>query len=81
MAMPVNPGQEKNIACLVEDIQVIPFDAAAGTAYGQIRKAIQVTKNDALDKLIAAHAVANNLTLAINNQKDFVKYPGVVLEN
>ena len=35
-----NPEKERiNLASLVEDIQVIPFDAAAGVAYGPIRMA------------------------------------------
>lgn len=45
-----------NLASLVEDIQVIPFDCSAAVLYGPIRLATRDTKKDALDKLIAAHA-------------------------
>ncbi len=34
-----------------------------------------------MDKLIAAHAVAIGAILVTNNQKDFEKYPKLVVEN
>ena len=82
VAVSTNPEQERiNLASLVEDIQVVPFDIAAGVAYGPIRLFTRDTKTDALDKLIAAHAVALNVTVVTNNLKDFAKYPGVLTEN
>ena len=82
VAVSTNPEQERiNLASLVEDIQVVPFDTAAGVAYGPIRKSTRDTKTDALDKLIAAHAVALNVTVVTNNLKDFAKYPGLLTEN
>lgn len=78
-----NPAEERiNLASLVEDIQVIPFDAAAGAAYGPLRMATRDgTKKDALDKLIAAHAVSLGVTVVTNNEKDFARYPGLTVEN
>ena len=78
-----NPEKERiNLASLAEDIQVIPFDAAAGVAYGPIRMATRDgTRKDALDKLIAAHAVSLNVALVTNNEKDFARYPGLAIEN
>ena len=77
-----NPEREReNLAALVEDIPVVAFDAPAGVAYGLIRQATREAKKDALDKLIAAHAVALGVTIVTNNMKDFAKYPGVVAEN
>ena len=82
VAVSANPKREKtNLASLIEDIQVIPFDSAAGEAYGPIRLATRETKKDALNKLIAAHAVSLNATVVTNNTKDFAKYPGLVIEN
>lgn len=76
------PEQENlNLASLIEDIPVVPFDAAAGIAYGPIREATRESKRDHLDKLIAAHAVSLGVTLVTNNVADFAKNPGVVLEN
>lgn len=77
-----NPEKERaNLNALVEDIEVAPFDQAAGVTYGPIRTATRDSKKDHLDKLIAAHAVAMNVVLVTNNQKDFAKYPGLVTEN
>ena len=80
--MSANPEKERlNLASLIEDIQVAPFDKVAGIAYGPIRVATRESKQDHLDKLIAAHAVSLNVTIVTNNPKDFAKFPHVVLEN
>lgn len=77
-----NSAREKlNLIALVDDIQVVPFDASAATAYGPIREATRERKKDQLDKLIAAHAVALNVSLVTNNERDFVAYPGLRIEN
>jgi tRNA(fMet)-specific endonuclease VapC len=77
-----NSARERlNLAGLVEDIQVAPFDASAATAYGPIREATRDRKKDHLDKLIASHAVALDVTLVTNNERDFAVYPGLKIEN
>lgn len=82
VAVSDNPEQQgRNLANLVEDILVAPFDSAAANAYGPIRAATREQKKDHLDKLIAAHAVALEAVLVTNNVRDFVKYPGVKIEN
>lgn len=82
VAVSRDPEQERlNLASLVDDILVAPFDRAAGLAYGPIRTATRESKKDHLDKLIAAHAVSLGTVLVTNNTKDFAKYPGVKIEN
>lgn len=66
---------------LVSDIPVAPFDATAGRAYGPIRLATPDRRRDALDKLIAAHAIALDVVLVTNNTADFAGYPGLRMEN
>lgn len=73
--------ERRNLMALVDDIQVVPFDAAAATAYGPIRHATRERKKDQLDKLIAAHAVALDIALVTNNESDFLAYPGLRIEN
>ncbi|MBV8635651.1 MAG: type II toxin-antitoxin system VapC family toxin [Burkholderiaceae bacterium] len=73
--------ERRNLAALIEDIPVAPFDADAAVAYGPIREATRDRKKDQLDKLIAAHAVALNVTLVTNNERDFAAYPGLKVEN
>ena len=67
--------------CLLEDILVAPFEAQAAKAYGPIRAAYKDRHRDALDKLIASHAVALGVTLVTNNEADFVNYAGLRVEN
>ena len=82
VSVAADPERERtNLANLIDDIPVVPFDGAAGRAYGPIRRATRDSKKDHLDKLIAAHAVALGVTVVTNNLKDFAKYPGVVTEN
>jgi tRNA(fMet)-specific endonuclease VapC len=73
--------ERRSLSALVEDILVAPFDATAATAYGPIREATRERKKDQLDKLIAAHAVALDVTLVTNNERDFVAYPRLKIEN
>lgn len=82
VAVAADPEREHlNLANLIEDIPVAPFDGAAGVAYGPIRMATRESKKDHLDKLIAAHAVALGVTVVTSNTKDFARYPGVITEN
>jgi tRNA(fMet)-specific endonuclease VapC len=77
-------AQESNrsaLASLLDDIKVAPFDAQAAKTYGPIRAAYKDRNRDALDKLIASHAVALGVTLVTNNEADFVNYAGLHVEN
>ncbi len=77
-------AQESNrsaLESLLEDIMVAPFDAQAAKAYGPIRAAYKDRNRDALDQLIASHAVAIGVTLVTNNEADFVNYAGLRVEN
>ena len=66
---------------LLEDIMVAPFEAQAARAYGPVRAAYKDRNRDALDQLIASHAMALEVALVTNNVADFVNYPGLVVEN
>ncbi|MCJ7796167.1 MAG: type II toxin-antitoxin system VapC family toxin [Thermoleophilia bacterium] len=66
---------------LVQDIPAVSFDAAAASAYGPIRAAARDRNRDALDKLIAAHAVALDVVLVTNNEAGFRGYHGLRIEN
>lgn len=77
-----DPVRERsNLAALLEDIPVLPFDGAAATAYGVVRLATRDRKRDQLDKLIAAHALSQDIVLVTNNERDFSCYPGLSIEN
>ena len=80
-----NPSaQESNrsaLESLLEDIMVAPFEAQAAKAYGPIRATYKDRNRDALDKLIASHAIALGVTLVTNNEADFVNCAGLPVEN
>ena len=64
-------------------LDVAPFDAEAGFAYGDIRAGLE--RRGAvigpLDMLIAAHAVALGVTLVTSNGGEFRRVPGLKCEN
>lgn len=72
---------DRALSSLIEDIPVLPFDTESGDAYGVLRAAVRDRKRDALDRLIASHAVSRGLVLVTNNEADFRGYPGLAVEN
>jgi len=82
VAMCAKPQQESSkLDALTRLIEVVPFDRVAARAYGTVRLVTRERKHDHLDKLIAAHAIALNVTLVTNNVRDFLPYPGLAIEN
>lgn len=77
-------AQEHNqvlLNSLLEDILVAPFEGRAARAYGPLRAANRERTKDALDKLIAAHAMSLGATLVTNNESDFCNFAGLSIEN
>jgi tRNA(fMet)-specific endonuclease VapC len=72
---------QRALELLLEDVPALPFEDEAAASYGIIRAAVRERKRDALDRLIAAHAVSLSLTLVTNNSADFKDYPDLSLEN
>lgn len=72
---------ERALADLLQDIPVLPFDGNGAISYGVLRAAVPDRRRDALDRLIAAHAASLCATLVTNNEADFNRYPGLVVEN
>lgn len=69
------------LAAFLKEVPAAPFDALAARAYGPARLLTRERKRDALDKLIASHALALDVTLVTNNPADFAAYTGLRLEN
>lgn len=69
------------LEALLRDIPVAPFDARAARAYGPLRAAHRERNRDALDKLIASHALSLGVTLVTNNEADFRSHAGLKVEN
>ena len=65
----------------IERVPVLQFDENAAKSYGVLAVAVRNRSRDAMDRLIAAHAVSAGVTLVTNNEADFRDYPGLVIEN
>lgn len=73
---PQDTAGEAGARRLFAAVPVLPFDAAAARAYRTLP-----FKRARFDRLIAAHALALDLTLVTNDTTDFVDIPGLKLEN
>jgi tRNA(fMet)-specific endonuclease VapC len=71
----------KALDTFLQEVLAVPFDGAAAAVYGPTRLATQQKQRDALDKLIASHALAMGVTLVTNNLSDFSAYEALKLEN
>lgn len=78
--------QKENKAALTSFLQpfeVIYFDDKAAEIYGLIRTKLESDGNliGSMDLLIAAIALANNLILLTNNEREFKRVPKLKVEN
>ena len=64
-------------------LTLVPFDAGCVWAYGTLRAQLETLGQPigALDTMIAAQALALDLPLVTNNQKEFSRVPGLKLKN
>jgi tRNA(fMet)-specific endonuclease VapC len=68
---------------LVHWLPALPLPEAAAEAYGNIRADL-AAKGEMIgnnDLWIAAHAIASELTLVTNNEKEFRRVRGLKLQN
>lgn len=73
--------RQARLAVLLRDIPVLPFDAAAAEAYGQIIAHCGWVKGRDFDRMIAGHAMATASILITNNAADFRDVPGLRIQN
>ena len=72
---------QRALDALLTDVPAAMFNEEAATSYGILRTAVKRRRRDAIDRLIAAHAVSLGCVLVTNNEADFKDYPGLVVEN
>jgi tRNA(fMet)-specific endonuclease VapC len=72
-----------HISVLLETIRVLPLPLDAGARYGEIRAELERRGRPigANDTWIAAHALAEGLTLVTNNEREFARVPSLRIEN
>ena len=77
----IRAGAEAALNGLLRFLPVLPFEENAASHYGVLRALVRDRKRDALDRLIAAHALSQQLILVTNNEADFKDYSSLVVEN
>jgi len=67
----------------VARLEVLPFGVKAAAHYGQVRAELERggTPCGSHDMQIGAHARSEGLIVVTNNMKEFVRMPGVRIEN
>ena len=71
-----DPPTMELLRAFVEEVPVLDFDYKAALAYAQLP-----FKRASFDRLIAAHAVSQDLIVVTGNAKDFADVPGLKVEN
>lgn len=70
------PPPVDRLRLFIEEVPVLPFDEAAGTAYASLP-----FMRASYDRLIAAHALSLGLILITQNTKHFADIPNLKVEN
>jgi tRNA(fMet)-specific endonuclease VapC len=68
---------------LLTDVSVLAFDEACAEEFGKLRGVLKRRRitTGAIDALIAAVALAHDLTVVTHNAKDFQQIPGLRVED
>ena len=79
-----NPTRHLNIlANFFAPFEILPFDELAAGTYGRVRSSLERvgTPIGPLDTLIAAHALSLDCTMVTNNENEFRRVDGLMVEN
>ena len=82
----VKSGSSRNgerLETFLSPLAIASFDLSAALAYGDLRAELERrgTPIGPLDLLIAAHALALDVILVTNNEREFKRVPGLRVEN
>jgi tRNA(fMet)-specific endonuclease VapC len=78
-----SPTLSTRVDQLLSAIEILPLDEGVDAKDGDIRTAVEKagTPIGANDYLIAAHALATDLTLVTDNIGEFFRVPGLAVQN
>lgn len=78
-----SPTAKDGLARLVERLIVLPIPVRAAVCYGEIRRKLEINGEGigGNDLWIAAHAMALDLTLVTNNEREFRRIKELKIEN
>ena len=71
------------LAMLLSNIEICDFDVDAADCYGSIRADLERrgTPIGSLDTMVAGHAASLDCTLVTNNEREFARVKGLIIEN
>ena len=77
------PETAQKIVQTLRQLAIMPFESPADHHYADLRFTLETAGNliGANDLLIAAHALALGCTLVTDNEREFARVPGLVIEN
>ena len=73
--------QLRALSALNGSVASLPFDDDAARSYARLTASAPERRKNILDRMIAAHAIALDVTLVTNNERDFLGYAGLQVEN
>ncbi len=74
-------SRAERLTVFLEEVEELPFASAEVEAYEAIIAARGFSRRLIVDRMIAATALANDLTLATLNPRDFRDIPGLTTED
>ena len=77
----MDPELQRRIAEIVDGLVELPFTSAEAEAYARIIEATGFSRRMIIDRMIAATAVTNALTLLTSNRRDFRDIPSLIIED
>jgi len=77
------PKNRLALAEFMTPIAVVPYDDTVAVSYGRIRTELESKGMPIgpLDTMIAAHALSLGLTLVTDNEREFRRVPGLMVQN
>jgi tRNA(fMet)-specific endonuclease VapC len=78
-----SPRNQERLQVFISPLTIVSFDSDAAMVYGDLRHTLQRagTPIGPMDMLIAAQALALDLTLVTNNVREFKRVPALRIEN
>ena len=75
--------QRRKLDMFLPQLRYLAFDRKAAKVYGTLRAQLELMGKPIgpMDMLIAAHAIALDVTLVTNNAREFTRVQGLKLEN
>lgn len=74
-------GLRARVDELIDRLEELPFTSREVAAYSAIIAAKGFSRRLVVDRMIAATALAHNLTLATLNPRDFLNVPGLTVDD